>query len=75
MHLNSLKKLNITPSIKHSSHDGTHYFFNNRDIMNYSEHSPEFSPIARKYAASKQPGEAFTMKEDAKMIIYSPCGQ
>ena len=71
----ALKKLNITPSIKHSSHDGTHYFFNNRDIMNYSEHSPEFSPIARKYAASKQPGEAFTMKEDAKMIIYSPCGQ
>lgn len=71
----ALKKLNIAPSIKHSSHDGTHYFFNNRDIMKYSEHSPEFSPIARKYAASKQPGEAFTMKEDAKMIIYSPCGQ
>ena len=72
---NALKKLNINPSISHKSHDGMHYFFNNRDIMNYTEHSPEFSPIARKYAASKQPGEAFTMKYDAKMIVYSPCGQ
>lgn len=71
----ALSKLKINPAIRHSSHDGTHYFFDNRDIMKYSEHSPEFSPIARKYAASKQPGEAFTMKEDAKMIIYSPCGQ
>ena len=71
----ALQKLGITPAIKHASHDGVHYFFKNRDIMNYTEHSPEFSPIARKYAASKQPGEAFTMKYDAKMIIYSPCGQ
>lgn len=71
----ALRKLGINPKIRHSSHDGMHYFFDTRDIMNYTEHSPEFSPIARKYAASKQPGEAFTMKEDAKMIIYSPCGQ
>ena len=71
----ALKKLGISPAIRHSSHDGTHYFFDNRDIMKYTEHSPEFSPIARKYAAAKQPGEAFTMKEDAKMIIYSPCGK
>ena len=71
----ALKKLNIVPSIAHKSHDGMHYFFNNRDIMNYTEHSPEFSPIVRKYIGNKQPGEAFTMKEDAKMIIYSPCGK
>lgn len=71
----ALKKIGITPSISHKSHDGMHYFFDNRNIMNYTEHSPEFSPIARKYAAKKQPGEAFTMKEDAKMILYSPCGK
>ena len=70
-----LKKLNILPFSTQGSHQGTHYFFKNRDIMNYSENSPEFSPIAKKYASDKQPGEAFTMKEDAKMIIYSPCGQ
>ena len=71
----ALKKLNLNPAISHKSHDGMHYFFDNRDVMNYSEHSPEFSPIAKKYAANKQPGEAFTMKDDAKMIIYSPCGK
>ena len=71
----ALSKLNINPVISHGSHDGKHYFFNDRAIMNYDEHSPEFAPIARKYAANKQPGEAFTMKYDAKMIIYSPCGQ
>ena len=71
----ALQKINLNPTIMHNSHDGKHYFFNNRGIMNYTEHSPEFRPIAKKYAASKQPGEAFTMKYDAKMIIYSPCGQ
>jgi hypothetical protein len=71
----ALGKININPVMTQGSHDGKHYFFNDRKILKYSEHSPEFAPIARKYAAYKQPGEAFTMKHDAKMIIYSPCGQ
>ncbi|MBP5723238.1 MAG: hypothetical protein J6X18_06670 [Bacteroidales bacterium] len=71
----ALNKISINPVISHGSHDGKHYFFNDRKIMKYSEHSPEFAPIAKKYAANKQPGEAFTMKYDAKMMIYSPCGQ
>lgn len=62
----------FNPSIVHKSHDGIHYFFNSPKIANAMVKFQQFN----KYATNNRPGDPpVLIKRDAKMILYSPCGQ
>lgn len=64
---------NVTPIKKTPSHDGMHYIFDKEDIKNID--LSQFDIKYHEISGNKPKDAAVSLKQDGRLMVYSPCGK